>query len=274
MLKEQILRFFTNNSNGFLEKFTLASKTADIDAIHEMRVCLKRLNTLFRMLNYTKKSNFRLKKCFKPMRQIFKKSGPVRDFQVQVVLVEQLKQIFFIDDRLSSLISDERDRLVVEYLKITKSFNLLKTKRSFKIIERYLTNWNENEIEKHLEAFERSRFLFIEKYSNPENDAFNLHCARKMIKDLAYIMEMLKSVATVDNSYLVKYKEAGHILGDWHDRAVLHDFLEQLRSQKSTSKPHDFKILDIRIKQDKENLKNKYFDLYKDWEYINKRLFL
>jgi CHAD domain-containing protein len=265
MLKEQILLFFAKNSNSFLEKYTLASKTADIEAIHEMRVCLKRLNTLFRILNYDKKSNFRLKKCFKPVRQIFKKSGPVRDFQVQVQLVEQLKKVFFIDDKLSKLISDERDNLVVEYLKIAKSFNLLKAKRSFKIIKRYLTNWHDAELGKQLETFEQSRFSAIEKYSNPDNKAYNLHSARKMIKDLAYISEMLKSDTKLDNSSLVKYKEAGHILGEWHDRAVLHDFLEKLKNQKSTTTQYDFKILEIRIKQDKENFKIKYFDLYKDW---------
>jgi CHAD domain-containing protein len=181
------------------------------------------------------------------------------------LLIEDFKKIFYIDKKFCKLIITKKNGLVNEYLKISNSFNLIRVKRTFKLIEKYLNLFSDSDLENQINAFKQCRNRFIEKYSQSSNEEFNLHKARKQIKDLAYLYEMSKATILVENMPLAKYKEAGHILGDWHDRDVMHGLLIQLKGHNAKLNNDNLYILEIKIKEDKENLKNKYFDIYKSW---------
>lgn len=257
--------FFEKQTNVFVNNFETASKTADIDAVHDMRVSLKRIDTGLRMLNHDKKANYRLKKCFNPLKELFRIAGPLRDFQVQCQIIENIQDSLFIEEQLKALFYEKKELLIRNFYIVYKTFDLLKTKRSFRLIEHYIKNISTEEIRQQIEAYEKNRFSELKQLSDPENLKYNLHKARRMVKDLAYLKEMaLTESPTEDKDYLA-YKQTGHILGDWHDRAVMLNFIEEYRFRDPYKEQPGTESLITRISSERERLKEQFYEEFRSW---------
>jgi CHAD domain-containing protein len=266
MLKDSVLSYFKSNTDIFFRMYRIAAKNADVDAVHNMRVSLKRIDTLIRMLNYNKKANYRLKNCYKPLLKLFKLAGNLRDFQVQVLLIEELKQNIFIDDIIQKKFNLKKDFFEKKFFNMNGSFNFFLIKRNFHLAEYYIFNASEQELELQISSYQKSRKILLEKYSGKGKRSFNLHNARKMIKDLSYLIEMSGLGNFKENPKFLKYKETGHFLGDLHDNVVMLEYLEEIIFKDSNFITDNSDILRVNLQEKKEMLTDNYLEKYKEWK--------
>jgi CHAD domain-containing protein len=230
-LKDNILKYFQINADIFVSNYSIVRKSADMEALHEMRVSLKRISTLVRMLNYRNKANFRLRVSYRPLRQLFKLVGPLRDFQVQLLLLDELKLNIKIDDEILVKFTAKKNYYEKRFLTKKQLFEILIFKRNFRIIEFYLKHIDAEVIEFQMKEYQNNRKVMLGVYSNKGNVKFNLHSARRMIKDMAYLIEMSNPDIFTENLKYKEYKEIGHYLGNLHDNIVMLGFLKKIMQQ-------------------------------------------
>ncbi len=258
---QNIVDFFKQNSEMFKLNYSNAIKLANADALHDLRVSIKRINTLTKMLNYRKSANYRLKKSFYSLEFIFKIAAPVRDFQVLAdLLIKYQIESNLGFEKLISNVNDIKIIAIKKFFFCAKKINYLKVLRFFKIIEHRLKLLSEKELQDQMAGFKSNHMILLSEYSNPESKTYNLHSARKVIKDLGYLMEMSEIVNDDLRNQFAIYKDAGRCLGDWHDRLVLQKFLNDW----SNSHHSDIGNLDIIIKQvsdEKTALREQYFSI-------------
>jgi CHAD domain-containing protein len=266
MLKDSVLSYFKTNADIFIRTYGIASKNADIDAVHDLRVSLKRIDTLIRMLNFNKKANYRLKNCYKPLQKLFKLAGNLRDFQVQVLLIEEMKQNVFIDEIIQKKFNLRKDYFEKKFNNRNGSFNFLLIKRNFHLAEYYIFNVSEQELKKQIASYQKSRITLLEEYSSKEKKSFNLHSARKMIKDLSYLIEMSGSGNFNEDSKFLQYKETGHFLGDLHDNVVMLEYLEEILFEDSQFISDNSDNLRVKLQEKKQMLTDNYLEKYKEWK--------
>jgi CHAD domain-containing protein len=265
MLQEKIILYLNTHARVFVENFRLAAKTADIEALHDMRVSLKRLHTLIRLLNFEKQTNFRLKKVYKPFRKLFKIAGPLRDLQVEELLLEEFRQQFDVNQILFQKLNKRKAIHLQKFLLKSKSFKILKANRIFLLLGRHIQKISGQQLAIQLQRFKESRFVLLAEYSNQQCDRYNLHSARKMLKDLAYLSEMAESDTLAVNQEFLKYKETGQILGLWHDRDVMLRFLAAHITEQEHLLDTNSANLVSSIAIQKDTLKNQYHEKYSSW---------
>jgi len=253
--------FFRQNSQMFKQNYSNSVKLADADALHDLRVSIKRINTLVKMLNFKKSANFRLKKSFDSLEFIFKIAAPVRDLQVlEDLLVKYQIELNFGFEKLMTHIKTVKSQAVGAFFTNSKKINYLKVSRYFGIIDYHLKSKSQVQLNDQLADFEQNLMLLLLKYSQPESNAYNLHSARKIVKDLGYLMEMTEIETEELRNQFAIYKDAGRCLGDWHDRLVLQKFLNDWKNSHDS----DFANLEPIINQvstEKNNLREQYFSI-------------
>jgi CHAD domain-containing protein len=268
MLKSFILNYFQTNTDLFFKAMALASKSAGVEAVHDMRVSLKRIDTLIRMLNFEKKANFRMKKSFSPFRRLFKLAGPLRDFQVQVIILDEMSQAMTIDAEIVESFHQKSGFLTMKFLLAVKSINVLQTKRNLKLVCSYIEKCNDDELKKQISLYELDRKALLKHYSIESRTGSSLHSARKIIKDLSYLIEMQNPGKANVISKLASFKEAGHILGDWHDRHVMLNYLQELGYKTNGKSSGNTQKLQIDLFEQKEKLQQLYFEKYQALEKV------
>jgi CHAD domain-containing protein len=237
MMKQFVRDYLLEQKKKFVVNYKAAIKTQDIDAVHDMRVAVKRLNTTIRMLNFNEKANFRLKKSFIPVRFVYKQFGGIRDFQVLLALVKEFQEKMELD--LNAIIDYCKERIEYEISELSNSIKLFEYHtilRNFKLIEKYIENKTHDDLSVKVLNYKANRIEKMKFYADKSNVKRNLHEVRKMIKDISYLMEMSTEVLPDFSKELKLYKDLGSLLGTWHDRAVLLNYLRLYqRNNKNTN---------------------------------------
>lgn len=212
MKKKTEKAYFDEQWVQMVTHFKAFTKTGDQEELHLFRVQVKKLRAILELLD-SASSRHKLSKDLKPVRQIFKHCGNIRNAYINLQLGAryQLKNEEFIMGQLHVIESgtDEFKEQGKKYLKIIKaSYDAigddLKAIADDDIIEFYQTN-----LEQVAQAFTDLQF----------ND--ELHRARKQVKTLLYNRKIaakaLDGKLQLDNAYLDKLQD--HI-GNWHDNIL------------------------------------------------------
>ncbi len=229
---------FTNNLN-------IASINHNEDAIHDLRVALKRVFAVRKIL---KQSVVDYKFSFKPhfhlVKSIFKTTGIIRDQQIMTHIAhKKLEQNEYVNYRrkcnriikpallqLHKCIDYPDIKKEVNF--ITKIFYVLDILRPEYVINTFLDQISKNE---HL----------IKEQLKTQN--CNYHIVRRLIKEQYYLFSILKEVYKYksDENLIAKKKELGSKLGDWHDLRVFH---HNLIHSKMTINPNTITRLETEAK--------------------------
>lgn len=238
------------------------------EAIHDLRVSLKKTRGLFLFLDYLTERKISSKQEFKPYRSIFKKVGLIRDLQVHQILLEKYQSTLNID--LSCFISYIRKKEQRERKKLNKwlpGFKLPNWNKSGDKVRDVYHNYKKKKIVEMARTYVRKKiknvYPLLEK-----NDDVSLHEARKKLKEARFVIDI---ILDEKKNYLEKefqelqrsVKSIEDILGDWHDRVRL---LEMLRLFNNDEPEHESgkenrKLLQT-VKKELEDLRRKAIESY------------
>jgi CHAD domain-containing protein len=215
------------------------------EAIHQLRVSLKKVNAVFKLVAYVAPQSFNARLAFGPLKEIFDLSGAVRDLQIAHQVLCQYQMAY--NQNIQKSISDELVLAIGKLLEWKKRkpngelFVLVgsSTQRLKSINQARLLKGSVGYIDRLLQNIE---FLM----SSQKKDKW--HRIRISLKRIRFVMDcalnMKKDFASPEEYKIVRL--VGKLLGDWHDRVIA---VAKIRSHATESTNA------MEMKDDKELLK-------------------
>lgn len=207
------------------KQFRLALKGAKEVPVHDLRVMIKRLTTLFLFLDETDTYKKRSTDFFKQLRNFFNSAGYLRDVQVMRSLIGNYKNLIKYD------ISGYENFLIGKETSAKKSFFFCSTKYPKKV-ETDVKNAIIGSVRKFSdESLAQKSFLFmirrlnrIDEYLQSASTSKYLHKIRQTLKQLRYFIEIFHAgsdISLIEESDFNELKEIENIIGGWNDRSIL-----------------------------------------------------
>lgn len=260
-MKDELQHYINTQKEIFLSNFDNAISKQELDAVHDLRVAVKRINAVIRLINHNQDIKSISNKHIFNIKLLYKKLGPFRDIHVIKALLK--KQNNSKEIKVSQIIKNLNiaEHILTDLFEYDKTlFKKRKAKKSFTKIKKQAISFNESILLDKYYRLIKDREVSFLKYINKNNPEYDLHKARKMIKELSYLFEIQNSKEI--QKKLKTYKELGSLLGKWHDADVLYLKLKSPLLTKGTNKETQ-KIIIEKLLQDKKELKLKIEELIK-----------
>jgi len=267
MEHQTLLSYLLNHYNQLTSNLNKATSPDNTEAIHDIRVSIKRLNALFKYLSFANQAE--MKSPDRKLRHLFKASGKLRDAQVQQQLLatyEQSTQRKFV--RLHTYILRVELYSEFEFIIELNKTNKRKLNTFLDNAQTFLKKAVILEIETSAIQFIHKTFHDIDLLLPLYNDDAAIHNIRKLVKTIVYILEINAITSKEDllRVPLKKIKKLGEMLGHWHDLAVMLQFLRQYEiecKRSGLTKRKKYNDLYHLVEKDKIVLFDKFDQKYK-----------
>ncbi|QEC78802.1 CHAD domain-containing protein [Mucilaginibacter ginsenosidivorax] len=185
-------------------------KTGNQESLHHFRTGVKKLRAFFTLIESTKKGHTSTK-LFKPVREIFKQAGHVRNayMNIQLAKGQQVVQIDFIQGQEQSLktLAEQFRADGIQYLVTLHKVRRKLKERIPKLKNLHIGLYYEHQLETIATGLQKHSF------------AEDLHTCRKQIKMLIYNYHLVKP--NLDRAFNEDYLEqVQNAVGNWHDNSV------------------------------------------------------
>lgn len=244
---KQFIKYSAKRFNLLIINLEKYNSIPEQELLHLIRVELKKLKAIYNLISFCY-GGFNSSKEFKPLKEIFRKAGKIRE----VFLTKKL----FSEYKIKIAAEEFNDKTEIELISAFRE-NALRFKKiaenNFKNIEIYFDKVNSNCLRK---------FLFIKKHElqkqiYPEINESNLHEERKIIKEIIYLTSI--SVRGKKNINPL-YDEIQNTIGKWHDKQMLINLLDEYSIDLHHS---DIERMKSKCLLDLKNLKLMISKLYK-----------
>ena len=229
MYPDDMLAYFRDKLDIVHDTYGQAREDADVDAVHDMRVAIKRIRAYFRMV-VSIEPEFVAREQARPFRQIARRSAAIRDAQVQESLVDEIGKETGLDLRAfrNYLIDRERDGI--------RFFTDFAAKRNrLKVLDRRIKTVSKalnvvTPVRAGTLAWGRFRNLVNHLVIMQQGDLTPeaLHDVRKHAKETHYAYEIVSSCFNsldTGDIFLKRLKKVHGTLGSWHDFDIHQDYL-------------------------------------------------
>jgi CHAD domain-containing protein len=200
-------------------------ESPDESAVHDFRVCIKRLTALYGFLGQVDAS-LPAKKMLKPCRALFKSLGSIRDAHIAIGLIENLEPSP--NTQTKQLVGLLRSGIRREH----RSFRgLVGTDRavSIRLPSLRATGISSMAIKRHKPAYLEqlvSQVLLPEKHATVDG----WHRKRILLKRYRHLVDAFSGCPGrgADERMMKRIVLLEQLLGDWHDRIVTAELLQSL----------------------------------------------
>jgi CHAD domain-containing protein len=226
MLNQMMQIYHQERVSGISRHWKIAKKNGNMEAIHDLRVEIKRLKAFLELMQALRLA-LDFKELFSPVRRLFKMAAPVRDPQVLQNIART-----FID-------TEGSQQNISEYINLLKKKEMEGVTRFIKEASRFdpcLLDKNHRLITLRLNCLEEPRLAFLAKnhlgalftaiakyrQNGDMEEEQSLHDIRILCKKTRYTLEVIKSCySQVEFDMCDRaLKELHQALGLWHDRDI------------------------------------------------------
>ncbi len=217
MQSNQIHEYFQIHKTKFENNFKIVKQTVQEEAIHDMRVSIKRLRLFYKFLDFYLNKQFNANKRSKILRKVFKSAAHLRDIQIQLTLLEDIEQTLNIKLTKWKNEFKKKENTKIEHLKeFLSEIDYIKINKQFQKSENSIKSVPANtDINTHIENYYNKCLAAIDQILKQEK--IDYHKIRKKIKELTYLTEIQDIHMVKQNEKLNNLKQMGRLLGDWHD---------------------------------------------------------
>jgi CHAD domain-containing protein len=258
-----IYTFLETQLQLFKGHFLITQASMDEEAIHQMRVAIKRIRTIQKLKKHIHFPTIIDSEQYKTIKSIFAHSGNLRDLQIQQNLLSSYsKTLKFGFPELSNHLNTREKEL-------TEKLNQTISETDFsKFLEIPEPEESMEEISDKSNLETESLDFLHKKINNIHKLIFTLdkdvyvHDLRKQVKQLFFILQFLKNQfpeSVVNNYDLKTLKVVGEKIGDWNDRDVFKVMLEHFIEEQDENflmKHAEYRILQYVLDEEKR----KYLD--------------
>jgi CHAD domain-containing protein len=216
---ESFLQMFSEQLEKSYRRLTVYVDDPSVDNVHDLRVSVRRINTIGQILpkQFQKK---KIKKFIKKYIIFFKANSKIRDYDI---LFEKLSTYGFSDPKFIKYLEKQRKKELVNTL--NQATALLKLEipnisKKSNFIDKINVNFDKQCLDLVLEIQTNLPIII-----HDETKIKKLHAMRKTVKKLRYLLDLL---AEESISILVGHlKQLQLLLGDIHDNDMSISFFEK-----------------------------------------------
>lgn len=222
----EIQRYFEHQVDKIDRNYIRAVLRHDGEAIHDLRVAIKRLRTLRRLLRENQLLKPSARNFIRDLRKIYRPLGRLRDLQVRMALLGQYKLVE--DDLFSPVLENLENGCRRSRLRLRSTFRHFPYTAfyRFKHSRPYRKGGPGIPIDQRSFLTRRLRSILI--HLDMEDRFVHYHEIRKKLKEIDYLLEMQGQSALHFDGLsrdLKELKQLEDLIGGWRDRLLL---LEEL----------------------------------------------
>lgn len=241
--------YFKERIKGVIENFSFFVKDQNMEALHQMRVEVKKAHSLLKLQVYSDPGSKTIK-YFPPIRKIFKQGGLIREAQLHL---ENLVLAQIQDEKMRLLLQAEIEKETKKFLTIASDFGDHPKKSLDKTLKKM-----EAVPDKKVQAFYRTHLHLASKNLKRKLFINHLHESRKFLKVLIHLHEISPEDGweeiQINWTYLDELQEK---IGNWHDMHRTEAWMKKNKAAKTS-----LTIIHSRIQEQLTEIKK----LKKDFE--------
>ena len=277
MYKENMLSSLRERLDSLKKNLQLVSTESDPENVHQLRLDLKRARAFYRLTEAID-PGFNSKKQFRKLREIAKKSSPLRDAHVQYELAISLARSIKMDlPEYENYLNEEESRGWKELREHLSHSSEPKVAKRVLEIERVLSAIPEKRahqaITNKLETL-LNHMVGLTRESHAGEEL--LHDVRISSKEMQYTLEFAgKSFGGFpdNSSYMEETKKIHRTLGKWHDLLICQQyidfFLKEILKEKDDIRYSLFLGL---VKKEKNLLVRKFHTRFVQFKHLSPKL--
>ncbi|UCG28604.1 MAG: CHAD domain-containing protein [Bacteroidales bacterium] len=254
---------------SFLHFLDKAKKTYEIEDIHQLRVNAKRINAIYQLIESATDLNFKADYHLKPIWDIFKSAGVLREGQVNLQLLQKYE--LHPDSMMIYNVFLEKSQIttIQKLKKAVKGFDKIAFDHTIGMIRNYCIQIGKKELIGKMDSYIQGKAKFIKQLLGREQTPKNVHKIRMDLKAIDPILSLLCKMnpERYKSNSIVALKETALQIGEWHDRVILIKSVRKLlKNRKEKNKSHNltFRELIDRIERDNLELLGKISDGLKE----------
>ncbi len=255
--------YFEAQKDIFEGHFSVIEEFQD-EAVHKTRVSLKRIRAYLSLIEFIESLHIKKNTLFAEYQILFKKLADIRDFQVQFNIIEkyelQLKMNF---KEYNAFFEEEIENRKMVFLSWFQYFKEPDWKLQVDFIQQINSKYTNPEIINIAKKTAVIRLSKIEAINCKKEK--NLHKIRILIKDTHYIFDIINSISVneIDEQSGIYLKKIEDHLGNWHDKVIAKELLENFMNTKNDDSFAIYNHLTKKISIDIDRLQmlsEKYID--------------
>lgn len=247
--------YFKERIKGVADNFSLFVKDQNLEALHQMRVEVKKAHSMLKLQVFSDQGTKTIKH-FLPIRKIFKQAGLIREAQLNL---ENLNLIQIQDGKIRHFLQSEVEKETKRFLTKASDFGDHLKKSVDKTLKKI-----EAVPEKKVQAFYRTHLHFVSKNLKRKLFINHLHESRKSLKVLIHLHEILPEDGLEDIQINWTYiGELQEKIGNWHDIHRTESWMKKNKANKNSLTEIRTRLLEqlTEIKKLKKNFEIKALNL-------------
>lgn len=223
-----LFKYYKKETDLFLEHLDKAKYFPDEKNIHQLRVDIKRIRTVFQLIEMLFPKKLKAKNQYTVFKKIFSRAGEVREAQVNHICFTQYKLPASIYKQYFQFLKRKEKNFKKKFKNSIDRFEIGQLEKSKVKIKRLCKSITEKKIKYECQLFIKGEIHKIEMLLAVGNNSSIVHKIRIHLKaieavgDLYYQLNPDKEL----KKSLTLIKENGTFLGNWHDKIILINSLE------------------------------------------------
>ena len=208
-----------------------------LESYHKLRVEIKKLNALFKLVDYSV-AGFKRKKYFKPLKNIFAQAGKVRELQLEDAMLKKLALHY----SLKNYRYDLKKHCLKEQEKFFHLSNeevVSELQKDHTKIASFFYKIQEKDLKDYLEKRRKKVDALLKQKKINEQQ---IHELRMRLQEFYYNRKSVNFPG--QGNLLIKAKALQKLLGKWHDRKIMNVHFKKVMSSGKTN-PMELKKLEM-----------------------------
>jgi CHAD domain-containing protein len=227
-MAERIIEYFLKHRQIIEETLDLSRDPEDIEAIHDLRLSIKRLRVVARLADITSDGGFSAEERLTNINTLFKNAGRLRDAQLTRILLQELDH-----PELRSVIASFSDRQTKQRAKYENSFDNF----GINCLDEFETKLKHALGNVGNRQVMQAGYLLLSELEMKIHELFHgskhekrMHDIRTRLKDIVYLNNIFNDELPVSDQLNItvdRLRELGEVAGSWHDCLNLEMKLEK-----------------------------------------------
>jgi len=259
-MPERIIAYYQKHRFLVEENLIASGDPHDIEAIHDMRLSIKRIKVVGKLCDQLSKGNFTSKEKLAELNRFFKSSGRLRDSQVTRQLLIDLGE-----EGLEPVIEFFERKEVKQRIKYESALSEFNS-NTLQVIEKAI-GFSLQGINARIVMMAAKSLLM--EYQGDISSIFHgstkekrMHEIRTRLKDINYLNNIFDGQLNLPdhlNIAVERLRELGEMAGSWHDCLNLEKILEKfIKKHPGTDQNNSIAEIVSKIKARKQGLQQEY----------------
>jgi len=262
MGKSRLIQYYTDLQTSFTQYFKKAQERQGVEDIHQLRVYVKKLRTMWTLLEWVSHDDFSKKEHFALVSELFADAGVVREAQLNLAMISKYNSAH--GPSYTKYIAKIQRQAEGKLLEEMEAFDFKRLRTLDNALMMKINGLSDKTVLKEsgtlmLREMDKVNRLVDELHHNQKLHKVRTHL--KKVTEMAVIMNLLDTRA-VEEEWQSRIRSLGQRIGKWHDYAVLVASLKNFTEQRHRKKdPRRLKEFIRHIEHHKQAKQKKIHDL-------------